>query len=299
MEQAHYLLHKVWSKLTTCYIKVWSKPPLYGAAPDSLVGHSTVAVGSELFIWGGGDGKRAHSGLNIIDTSYMSWSRPTASGSQPMAHVGHSAVCADAKMFVFGGYGQRQYWNELVVLDTGIMAWMRPHTSGAPPAQCVLHSATLAGGSMVVVGGALDEKPIDQIAALDLSTMRWSRLGGSTWEGIRPLPRFGHAAEAIGGRIFLFGGTTGNAPDSFASFLFNSGFELGYRRYALDGLDVIDVEKKNFSQPHYAGESPPPCYRATMTSVRSKLFVFGGVGNGGENAPFPRIEAPFPFFCRW
>jgi len=128
-------------------------------------------------------------------------------------------------MFVFGGYGHRQYWNELVLLETGIMTWLRPHTQGPPPVQCVLHTTSLAKDTMVVVGGSLDEKPIDQLCSLELKTMRWSRLGGSTWDGTRPLPRFGHGAAAIGSRIFLFGGTTGLAPDTLSSYLFDSGFE--------------------------------------------------------------------------
>jgi len=123
-----------------------------------------------------------------------------------MAHVGHSAVHAGTSMAIFGGYGHRQYWNELVLLDTGTMTWMRPHTSGVAPHPCVLHSAVVVRDLMVVYGGALDEKPLDQLVALDLVELRWSRLGYA-WGGLRPLPRFGHAAAAIGSRIFVFGGT--------------------------------------------------------------------------------------------
>ena len=128
-----------------------------------------------------------------------------------MAHVGHSAVHAGTSMAVFGGYGHRQYWNELVLLDTGTMTWMRPHTSGHAPHPCVLHSAVVVRDLMVVYGGALDEKPLDQLVALDLVELRWSRLGYA-WGGLRPLPRFGHAAAAIGSRIFVFGGTSGESP---------------------------------------------------------------------------------------
>ena len=116
---------------------------MYGTPPDALVGHSAVVVGTELIVWGGGDGKKAHASLNVIDTVRahlllrpsccgpactsccdrpplsrpaidtrtqvnLLWSRPNTSGSEPHAHVGHSALHADAKMFVFGGYGHRQ-----------------------------------------------------------------------------------------------------------------------------------------------------------------------------------------------
>ena len=38
----------------------WARPPMYGIAPEALVGHSAALVGQELFIWGGGDGKHGY-----------------------------------------------------------------------------------------------------------------------------------------------------------------------------------------------------------------------------------------------
>ena len=202
-----------------------------------------------------------------------------------MAHVGHSACHSGTKMVVFGGYGHRQYWNELVLLDTGIMTWMRPHTSGAAPHPCVLHTATIVHELMIVFGGALDERPLDQLAAIDLVEMRWSRLGYN-WGGLRPVPRFGHAAAAIGSRIFVFGGTSGDKDVPWWHFfpsLFK-GRELvhGYSAQANNELLLIDLEARHFSQPTYAGELPLAVYRHTLTQSRGKLFVFGGVGSSAS-----------------
>ena len=203
-------------------------------------------------------------------------------GNEPMAHVGHSAVHAGTSMAVFGGYGHRQYWNELVLLDTGTMTWMRPHTSGHAPHPCVLHSAVVVRDLMVVYGGALDEKPLDQLVALDLVELRWSRLGYA-WGGLRPLPRFGHAAAAIGSRIFVFGGTSGESPVPWYHFFGQAlrGTELvhGYTDCSNNELLLIDIERRVFSMPRYAGERPDRVYRHTLTQSRGKLFVFGGVGS--------------------
>ena len=265
--------------------QVWTRPPMYGTPPDALVGHSVVAVGVQMIVWGGGDGRRSHAGLNVVDTANMLWSKPTVSGSEPLAHVGHSAVHVDAKMFVFGGYGQRQYWNELVVLDTGIMVWIRPHTQGAPPQPCVSHSANLiwssGGWLMVVYGGAFEEEPIDQLVALDISTMKWTNIGNLVWEGIRPEPRFGHGAAAIGPKIFVFGGTTGGEPDSWKSYMKGSGYITGYQAGARNDLCVIDLQNRQFTQPAYGGMRPPPAYRIAAAAYRGKLFLFGGVGSNG------------------
>ncbi len=264
--------------------QVWSRPPMYGAAPEALVGHSACVAGTELFVWGGGDGRRSHNSLHLIDTVNMLWSKPATSGAEPLAHVGHTAVHVDAKMFVFGGYGQQQYWNELVVLDTGIMSWMRPHTTGTPPVPCVLHSATMVGEMMVVYGGAYDEQPIEQLVALDVRHMRWANVGNYVWEGIRPPPRFGHGAAAIGSRLFVFGGTTGGAPDKLSAYLLNRGFVTGYAAGARNELVVLDMQSRTFAAPRYAGAMPPPAYRQTVAEHRGKFFVFGGVGSNGSMA---------------
>ena len=265
----------------------WARPPMYGIAPEALVGHSAALVGQELFIWGGGDGKHTHNSLYSIDTHSLLWGKPSCAGNEPAAHVGHSACQLDTRMFIHGGYGQRQYWNETVVLDTGIMTWMRPQVSGSLPLPSVLHTASVvrpeaANAMMVVVGGALDEQPIDQIVALDLVDMKWARLGYS-WQGPRLEPRFGHAAVAIGARLFVFGGTSGEAPSPWTSFLANRGAEHhdAYRKLAMNDLCVLDLTNRTFTNPEYAGDRPAPCYRHTAAAVRGKLFVFGGV-NGPQ-----------------
>ena len=33
--------------------------------------------------------------------------------------------------------------------------------------------------------------------------------------------------------------------------------------------------------PNYAGQRPDPAYRLTVSALRGKLFVFGGVGSDG------------------
>ena len=240
-------------------------------------------------MWGGGDGRRSHSGLNVVDTANMLWSRPAASGSEPLAHVGHSAVHTDSKMFLFGGYGQRQYWNELVVLETGIMVWIRPHTSGTPPQPCVSHTANLvwsqaSGWMMVVYGGAFDEKPIDQLLALEINSMRWTNIGNLIWDGIRPEPRFGHCAAAIGPKIFVFGGTTGAVADKWTAYLKGDGFVTGYAAGASNELCVIDLQHRQFTTPRYGGHRPPPTYRLASVALKGKLFLYGGVGGDGQVA---------------
>ena len=52
---------------------------------SAIVGHSACVRGQEIFVWGGGDGKHAHSGLWVVDTVNLLWHRPTTTGAEPMA----------------------------------------------------------------------------------------------------------------------------------------------------------------------------------------------------------------------
>ena len=56
----------------------------------------------------------------------------------------------------------------------------------------------------------------------------------------------------------------------------------GYSECSNNELLLIDIERRTFSMPRYAGELPDRVYRHTLTQSRGKLFVFGGVGSGAS-----------------
>lgn len=46
----------------------WSKPITTGNPPSVRAGHSCVAVGTKLYLFGGGDGNTYLNDLHILDT---------------------------------------------------------------------------------------------------------------------------------------------------------------------------------------------------------------------------------------
>ncbi len=46
----------------------WSKPITTGSVPGCRAGHTMTAVGSKLFVFGGGDGSHYLNDLHILDT---------------------------------------------------------------------------------------------------------------------------------------------------------------------------------------------------------------------------------------
>ena len=155
-----------------------------------------------------------------------------------------------------------------------------PAGVGLLPLLSVLHTAPVvcleAANAMMVVVARLDEQPIDQIVALGLVDMKWARLGYS-WQGPRLEPRFGHAAVAIGARLFVFGVMSGEAP---SLDLLPRQPRRRAPRCVSQARDERPVRPR-LDEPHVHQPRVPatgrPCYRHTAAAVRGKLFVFGGV----------------------
>ena len=51
----------------------WSKPITTGIVPGIRAGHTTTAVNSKLYIFGGGDGNHYLNDLHILDTGTITF----------------------------------------------------------------------------------------------------------------------------------------------------------------------------------------------------------------------------------
>ena len=113
---------------------VWTVPTVSGTPPAALVGHTSTLIGTELFVFGGSDGKQDGNELHMFDTETLSWSLPSLEGQPPMARVGHSGSAVGAtKIYYFGGYGVRLgYVSDTYVLDTALLSWTKPFINGTP-----------------------------------------------------------------------------------------------------------------------------------------------------------------------
>lgn len=83
-------------------------PTVSGTPPLALVGHSATLVGTELFIFGGSDGKHDGNEVYIFDTETHAWSMPSLEGKAPIARVGHcGSAVGSTKVHYGGGYSIR------------------------------------------------------------------------------------------------------------------------------------------------------------------------------------------------
>ncbi|XP_024523561.1 rab9 effector protein with kelch motifs [Selaginella moellendorffii] len=128
----------------------WSKPVMKRTHPSPRDSHSSTAVGSKLYVFGGTDGTSPLDDLFVLDTGkrvlsiffflFLSsdaatntWGKPDVFGDVPAPREGHSASLIGDNLFVFGGCGkssdpsEEEYYNDL----HETMAWQEVKTTGA------------------------------------------------------------------------------------------------------------------------------------------------------------------------
>jgi hypothetical protein len=231
----------------------WRQCISTSAPPSPRLGHSQVAVGGRIVVFGGWDGARANNELWAYDRAALAWSRPRATGLPPTPRQGHVGVLHNqgGRMLVFGGAsydekGVPQYLRDTRELDLVTMAWGRPRVTGDfPVARAGAATATLAN-VMVLFGGwhgpdepvappttnltmphhsgmgfgaeappgALIEVPYGQHEGTSLLDLDAGEWVAPSVAGTPPGYRYGSSAVAHGLQLLMWGGWEGGRPIS-------------------------------------------------------------------------------------
>eukprot|EP00698_Gefionella_okellyi_P004361 TRINITY_DN14033_c0_g1_i1.p1 TRINITY_DN14033_c0_g1~~TRINITY_DN14033_c0_g1_i1.p1 ORF type:complete len:1234 (-),score=338.16 TRINITY_DN14033_c0_g1_i1:76-3777(-) len=182
----------------------WQKPDIRGTAPSARYGHSACAVGPNIFLFGGRDGRGVLNDIYVLDTALLQWLRPPATGTAPPPRMQHSMVLFNGRLVIHGGTGtDEERRNDTAQLDLDTMKWSAVVTTGDLPKPRELHVAAVVGASMCIVGGFDGRYRMGDVCALDLSTFQWS---SAVPEGAEPSPRFGVAATVLRQKVLMIGG---------------------------------------------------------------------------------------------
>ncbi len=176
-----------------------------GRLPVALHDAPAVAIGSRVYLFGGGDGVSEHDAILEVDagrgTSRRVGTLPARSSDSAAAAIGRTA-------YVVGGYtGSR--W-----LDT-IVAWRpggRPRVVAHLPQGLRYAAVAVARGLLVIAGGTLPDGSASRLVYV-------FDPGAGTLRHAARLPRgtTHAAAAAVGNRVLVLGGrgaTSGSAVDS-------------------------------------------------------------------------------------
>eukprot|EP00475_Leptophrys_vorax_P027820 TRINITY_DN3974_c0_g1_i2.p1 TRINITY_DN3974_c0_g1~~TRINITY_DN3974_c0_g1_i2.p1 ORF type:complete len:590 (-),score=125.46 TRINITY_DN3974_c0_g1_i2:188-1957(-) len=184
---------------------MWYSVSASGDIPSPRAAHSMTVIGERLYLFGGNDGINLFNDLYCFETSSCVWSRLNTFGDVPAPRAGHTAtLVVESSVFVFGGGTASGPSNELFILNVESLVWSRAHFSGTPPRPRISHSAELIlKNQLLIFGGGTVTRVFDDLHVLDVTQGCWSRPRDS---GIVPVPRAGHAFNAVGSKIYVFGG---------------------------------------------------------------------------------------------
>lgn len=235
--------------------------------PFQRYGHTAVAFGSLVYVWGGRNDNTACNILYCFDTSTHQWSVPEVKGLVPEARDGHSACIVNDHMYIFSGYLEymESYTQEVHTLNLRTMTWSYVRTNGPSPIYRDFHTATGIDGVMFVWGGREvpsgwydspeHEEYSSEMYALDTTTNRWSIIPAS---GCIPIGRRSHSAFVYKSYIYVFGG-------------FNSKEDRHF-----NDLHRFDPVSQHWECVKPLGVGPCPRRRQSCCVVGSRMFLFGG-----------------------
>jgi len=196
--------------------------------------------------------------------NFAKWVSPKFFGQLPTKRFKHTATCFGKKVLFIGGQEtDTKRFNDVIFYDTETQTFTKPSVKGDRVPNFSRHSASLVGEKVYIFGGFDGHGTNFELATYNTSNRYWTNIPKEAIKGTLPNSRTNHASAVVGKKVFIFGG--------------NNNDEHG-RYQVLDDLHVLDTTSAEleWSQPRVTGDKP--CARSghCMTSIGTKLYLFGG-----------------------
>jgi hypothetical protein len=240
---------------TDC-VESWAPTSTGENCPSARYNHTAVWTGTEMIVWGGGDGSALNTG-GCYNPSIDSWTATSTGSGCPSARLAHTATWTGAEMIVWGGWtGSSPYYNTGGRYNPSTDIWVATSTGTNCPTLTAQHTAVWTGSEMIVWncghGGRYNPKSdswlptstgtncppncISHIAAWTGTVMIiWgggpNKNGGrynpstDSWlpvtTGTYPRGRYGGSAVWTGSKMIIWGGE--DAEGSWPQTLLNTG----------------------------------------------------------------------------
>ncbi|KAF4577500.1 Negative regulator of mitotic exit [Pleurotus pulmonarius] len=133
--------------------------PTTGDRPAPRSGHSCVAHGDNIILFGGTDGIYHYHDTWAFDTKTRTWAELQCIGYIPENREGHAASLVGDVMYVFGGRGvgreSGEYLRDVVALNITSQRWFMFKNMGPGPSARWGNAMASVGSKVVALGGEL------------------------------------------------------------------------------------------------------------------------------------------------
>ncbi len=251
----------------------WNQPERTGKGPSARNGHTTVLIGSRLFVFGGGDKADLLNELWVLDAHTGQWSQPPTTGESPPARSRHTCALADKRLFVWGGIGGGV---DMWVLEPESMVWSCVDALGDVPSSRFGHTCTvidpLASPRLFVLGGHNSKEALSDVHVYDIETSSWHR---PQVDGEPPVCGNRHATVLL---------EDAGAPENAALLVFaadmHDTFGTLYALRIRDASRAAGVGAMGWLELHTSGKAPLSRARPSVVALRNEVFVICGVAAG-------------------
>merc|ERR1719161_1830926 len=193
----------------------WVPPTFTGDPPGPCNMHTADLVGSQLFVFRGGDGRAYLNDLHALDLVQDAWHPVLTSGERPPQRANHCSVVETKRdlLYVFGGWDGTKRLNDLYQLDVSTLVWSLLTPYGIPPQPRAGTTLSYIRVLLFMFGGSgHSTRCFNDIHVYDPEKNTWFVAACDRDEpgGTGPCEkRAGHAAVPVGRKVLIFGGACG------------------------------------------------------------------------------------------
>ncbi|KAJ1964964.1 hypothetical protein GGI12_001089 [Dipsacomyces acuminosporus] len=167
----------------------WYKVPIQGNPLVGRKGHTTVSVGSKLYVFGGTvDGYYLQDlvsfDVRVAATQGARWSYIDYGTNVPPGRAGHSSSVYLNSIYVFGGMNREECFNDLWAYNLEDQGWTKVTPHGATPPARYGHASAVVDDCIFIMGGrTLRGEPLNDFFAYKISLQRWYtfQVNSSAW----------------------------------------------------------------------------------------------------------------------
>lgn len=144
-----------------CVDFTWAYPKVSGRLPQKRFDHASCMAGTNMFIYGGCNGKYTLADLHVIrcERGFFHWSSPRLSGVKPWNGRGATLLFVDGRLLLYGGRSRSMH-SGVAVLNLRKKRWRGDKGEhrgdfvvSGERVENAHHCAVMVDDDMVVLGG--------------------------------------------------------------------------------------------------------------------------------------------------